>query len=112
MGTFELNDDGLIGAFEMGAFEIQETLGLSFTAETVRVELNTRSSAVEDEFNMGAGPERIALPAGPYLRVAILDTQLNLEAGETSAALEGDFFFEQVRSHKAGDEWCDSRARD
>ena len=65
----------------------------------VRVEVNTRASEVTGDFNFGAGPKKLTLPGGPYVRVALLETSLTLKGlsvADSAAKISGNFFFDQA----------------
>ena len=88
-GLFVIAPDGIAG-------RIGATVGLAVPSVSLggafELELNTTAAAVSQTMQVGNGTVSLALPAGPYLRVAGTGVSLTV-AGQT---LSGDFAFERV----------------
>ena len=89
-GDFELSNAGLAGRLSITELTF-DLPGLFFTVGTAELQVNTRAA----EATMAG----TTLPAGPFLRVALLNSTAelgNLDVGGIPARLSGDFFFEQA----------------
>ncbi len=88
-GFFVIAPDGVAGRLQVTAALTVPGVSLGGTFE---LELNTTAAAVAQTLQVGTGTVSLALPAGPYLRVAGTGVSL-IVAGQT---LSGDFSFERV----------------
>ncbi|MGJ8697979.1 MAG: LEPR-XLL domain-containing protein, partial [Verrucomicrobiaceae bacterium] len=89
-GDFELSQTGLVGRLNITEL-VFDLPGLFFTVGTAQVEVNTR--------NAEATIAGSTFPAGPFIRVALLSSTVelgDLDVGGVPARLSGSFFFEQV----------------
>ena len=99
MGKFEINEEGMLGALsvENPLFDVQN---VKIGSDTVRVEINTRPIEQSFEVDLGMGTESITVPSGPYVRVASLGTEIEIEDisldDGSSVKLEGDFYFDRA----------------
>ncbi|MDB4265285.1 LEPR-XLL domain-containing protein, partial [bacterium] len=94
-GTFLIDATGVAGGLSVQTFTI-DVAGVTFTTDKVTVQINTRPNAVTNEFNLGAeGAQTLTLPAGPYIRVEILNASLTIDA-LPGASLSGNFAFDQA----------------
>ncbi|MEQ1861602.1 MAG: LEPR-XLL domain-containing protein, partial [Chthoniobacteraceae bacterium] len=92
---------GASGAFVVGAAGVAGSISASNVSITipgidpitasVTVEVNTTTLAVTGSIPVGAGSITLDLPAGPFVRVAVLD----LTARIGTVSLIGDFYFER-----------------
>ncbi|MDB4408599.1 LEPR-XLL domain-containing protein, partial [Akkermansiaceae bacterium] len=97
-GDFEINSDGIAGALAITSIAVTIP-NVTFTVGETYIQLNTRSVEVTREIDLGSGLESITFPAGPFVRVAVLDVSLSLTGLTSSgspASISGDFFFDQV----------------
>jgi len=92
-GEFQIDYEGMSGAFSVSNFEVKSDK-ISFDTEEARFELNTRASEFRGDYNLGRGIESVTLDAGPYVRLNVEGANLSLAAG-LAAELYGDFAFEQ-----------------
>ena len=92
-GEFQIDSEGMSGAFSVSNFEVKSDK-ISFDTEEARFELNTRASEFRGDYNLGRGIESVTLDSGPYVRLNVEGANLSLAAG-LAAELYGDFAFEQ-----------------
>ncbi|MDC0296616.1 hypothetical protein OAK95_03105, partial [Akkermansiaceae bacterium] len=89
--------DGSDGVLTVGS-AVFNIPGISVSSSMMSVELNTRFTAVNRIANLDGQSVDLDLPAGPFVRVSVLDGSLTLfgitDAGE-DAGLSGNFFFEK-----------------
>ena len=94
-GTFLIDAAGVAGGLSVGTFTL-DVEGVTFTTDKITVQVNTRSVTVIDEFILGSeGAQTLTLPAGPYIRVEILNASLTIDA-LPGASLSGNFAFDQA----------------
>jgi len=95
-GSFLIDTLGLAG-------QLSATVAVNVPGVTVSgnlmLQLNQRSAAVDEAFDVGDSQVILALPAGPFLRIASTNVSVDL-LGQT---IEGNFFFEQ-RTTNAGEQ--------
>ncbi len=92
-GALTVNSLGVAGSFAATA---AVTLpGATLTVSTVRFDINTASTPVNDTFTIGSTTTTLDLPAGPFVRVTALGAQLAIGS---SLTLTGDFSFDQDAS--------------
>ena len=93
-GTFLIDETGIAGGISVGTFSL-DVEGVTFTTDKVTVQINTRAVSVTNEFKLGAeGAQTLTLPAGPYVRVEILNASLTIDE-LPGATLSGNFAFDQ-----------------
>ncbi|MGY8659737.1 MAG: hypothetical protein ACKVKH_14000, partial [Verrucomicrobiales bacterium] len=100
-GNLIADPDGTDGILTVGSSTFNVP-GVIVTSSTVRVELNTRATAVERSANLEGQDISLSLPAGPFVRVSAPSASLefsDLTVGGSIAQLSGNFFFE-----KSGDD--------
>ncbi|MBK8459221.1 MAG: hypothetical protein IPL43_02530 [Micropruina sp.] len=90
-GLLVLSTAGAAGSLDVTNFVVSLPGGLSLTAESIRVEVNTGTAAVTETFNLGGSSTTLTLPAGPYVSVRVLGAELDLG----TPVLSGNFAFEQ-----------------
>ncbi|MDA7536176.1 hypothetical protein N8534_00340, partial [bacterium] len=96
-GDFEVSSTGISGILNVGPVDVSPVPGLEFSTESARIEINTNPSSVTRDFSLAQGIETLTLPAGPFVRLAIIGSELTLNEFDdlnVNAVLAGDFFFE------------------
>jgi hypothetical protein len=88
-GTFLLTSAGLAGQAAVDV-TIDPSTGIALQG-SFSLAINTASTAVNQQIDTVAGKVTLSLPAGPYVRVQILNTTLTL----ASQTFKGDFLFEK-----------------
>ena len=87
-----------VGGFNGGSFTTHLP-GLSLTATSLTIDVNTLATAVNQTFSVGDGSTSVTLnePAGPFVKVQVLGATLTLGGSGAGAgvALSGDFAFDQ-----------------
>ncbi len=80
------------------SFNVSATLGapgvFSVTGGTVAIEINTAALPVDETYKVGATDVTLKVPAGPFIRVAVVGAHVLI--GNETAELVGDFFFDQA----------------
>ncbi|MCX8239306.1 MAG: LEPR-XLL domain-containing protein, partial [Akkermansiaceae bacterium] len=98
-GDFEITDDGIAGALEISSIAVTIP-NVSLEADKTYLQLNTRAVEVTRDVAFGTQLETLTFPAGPFVRVAVLDVTLLLgelkTTGDAPASLSGSFYFDQV----------------
>jgi hypothetical protein len=97
-GELEINEEGIAGGLSVNTFTL-DMPRLRLNAPSIRIELNTRLVEISRAFDLGNGPEQLVLPAGPYLRAAIMGVAVDVVRADSQDALgslRGDFFLERV----------------
>ena len=88
-GALILTSQGLAGSFS-GSLSVNIT-GVTLTANTISVEVNTGASAVNQAVMVGGQAVAVNVPGGPCVQIAVVGAQLAV-AGQS---LSGDFVFDQ-----------------
>ena len=95
-GLLILGPTGVVASFTGGVhFHLP---GLTFNVTSATFEINTTPAAVDRTFVIDGQALPLHLPAGSFLRLALDDVQVTLNAGGLSVQLTADFAFEQRRN--------------
>ena len=84
---------GVAGSLDVQSFSLSLGGGVTLTADSIKVEVNTGRSAVSHTVTVGGTTVALSLPAGPYVSVALLGAKLTLGSG--GPQLAGSFAFRQ-----------------
>ena len=91
-GTFIFTSDGFFGSASASVNVSHATVAFSGAFE---VSLNTTASPQEEEVDLGAGEQEIAVPAGPFVRVSAEGASLTYTpVGGSAQELTGNFSLE------------------
>ena len=96
-GNLITDPNGTDGILTVGS-AVFNVPGVSVSSGTISVEINTRASVVSRVAPFDGGAIQLDLPAGPFVRVSVLDATLTfagLTASGSAAELGGNFFFEK-----------------
>src|SRR5207247_1946754 len=92
-GQLLVSRRGTAGSLEANASSFALPSGIALSSGSIGIELNTIPAAVTETFEIAGQLKRLSLPAGPYVRVAVLGGQLTLGSHQ---ALSGNFFFDRT----------------
>src|SRR5690606_33200868 len=89
-GSFVITPQGFAGGFDIDA-EFNLPNNASFDGR-FGFQINTASVAIKQTMTVAGAPVTLDVPAGPYLRIAVTDFDLNIGGN----VLHGDFYFDQA----------------
>jgi hypothetical protein len=69
--------------------------GIEIDADEIQLEINTSPEAVNEVVKVGNSDVPLVLPAGSFIRVAVIDVDVEIGTGGGGPVLHGDFFFDQ-----------------
>ncbi|PYN91696.1 MAG: hypothetical protein DMD91_33745, partial [Candidatus Rokuibacteriota bacterium] len=92
-GQLLVSRRGVAGSLEVNASSFALPSGIALSSGSIGIELNTIPAAVTETFEIAGQLKTLSLPAGPYVRVAVLGGQLTLGS---HPALSGNFFFDRT----------------
>ena len=92
-GVVVIGPGGVAGSLDVQSFSLSLGGGVTLTADSITVEVNTGRSAVSHTVTVGGTTVALALPAGPFVSVALLGAKLTLGSG--GPQLAGSFAFRQ-----------------
>ena len=98
-GALLLMPGGIAGSFRADVSlteDLEEQLGGSFSS-TVTVQINTLTTAVDDEVVVDGTTLPLVLPRGPYLRASVENARITF----AEYRLEGSFLFEKATDYGA-----------
>ncbi|CAB5080406.1 hypothetical protein D3OALGB2SA_510, partial [Olavius algarvensis associated proteobacterium Delta 3] len=93
-GVLIITSRGLAGSFLVTGFSFTLPAGISLGLQqggSIAIEVNTIPAPVSETVAIGGQDRIIDLPAGPYLRIAVIGGQVTLGGN----SLTGNFFFDQ-----------------
>jgi hypothetical protein len=94
-GFLLMNSQGIAGSFSVAAN--LTVPGASLTAGSILLEVNTMSVTVDEFLVVGTEEIEVFLPPGPYLRVVVLDAELQLGNAQ-GPMITADFSFSQYET--------------